>query len=97
MFHKIKNVYSSTNMTLTVEFVEGVTKKYDVKRLLKDFPVFAELKDDALFASVKVDTGGYGIVWSEDLDLSCDELWENGKLIPTPFDGLISFADTSKL
>ncbi len=23
--------------------------------------------------------GGYGIIWNDDLDLSCDELFENGK------------------
>lgn len=31
-----------------------------------------------VFASVSVDVGGYGIVWNDELDLSCDELWENG-------------------
>ncbi|MDO4617167.1 MAG: DUF2442 domain-containing protein [Lachnospiraceae bacterium] len=28
--------------------------------------------------SVSVDVGGYGIIWNDDLDLSCDELWERG-------------------
>ena len=32
----------------------------------------------ALIDSVGVGQGGYGIVWSDELDLSCDELWENG-------------------
>ncbi|WP_273061703.1 helix-turn-helix domain-containing protein [Lancefieldella rimae] len=32
-----------------------------------------------------------------DLDLSCDELWENGTEVVTPFDGLISFSDASEL
>ncbi|WP_423805896.1 DUF2442 domain-containing protein [Phascolarctobacterium succinatutens] len=33
---------------------------------------------NVLFNLVKVDVGGYGISWNDDLDLSCDELWENG-------------------
>lgn len=31
---------------------------------------------------VKVDAGGYGVSWNDDIDLSCNELWENG----TPID-----------
>jgi len=32
-----------------------------------------------LFEQVKVDTGGFGISWNDDIDLSCDELYINGK------------------
>ena len=31
-----------------------------------------------MFATVSVDVGGYGIVWNDELDLSYEELWENG-------------------
>ena len=31
-----------------------------------------------LFEQVKVDDGGYGVSWNDEIDLSCDELWENG-------------------
>lgn len=34
-----------------------------------------------LFASVKVDEGGYGVIWNDELDLSCDELYTNGENI----------------
>jgi len=30
---------------------------------------------------VKVDAGGYGISWNDDIDLSEYELWTNGKPI----------------
>lgn len=46
---------------------------------------------------MQVDTGGYRITWSDDLDLSSDELWTNGKVIETPFDGLLSFKDASDI
>ena len=29
--------------------------------------------------NVKVDAGGYGISWNDNIDLSSNELWENGK------------------
>ena len=32
-----------------------------------------------LFEQVKVDAGGYGISRNDDIDLSCEELYQNGK------------------
>ena len=98
MFHKIKNVSAMPDYKLSVQFSEGITKIYDVKPLFEKIPLFAELKEDyAEFACVTVDVGGYGIVWNDDLDLSCDELWENGVQVDTPFDGLMAFSDATEL
>jgi hypothetical protein len=98
MFHKIKNVSAISDYKLSVQFSEGVTKVYDIKPLFKRIPAFKQLKNNqSEFANVSVDVGGYGIVWNEDLDLSCDELWENGNKVKTPFDGLMAFSDATKL
>ena len=98
MFHKIRFVNALPDFRLSVMFSEGVTKIYDVKPLFERIPVFALLKDnDEIFYDVTVDMGGYGIVWNDELDLSCDELWEHGKIVENPFDGLMSFADASEL
>ena len=97
LFHKVKDVSALPGMRLSVQFANGVTKLYDVAPLTARFPVFAHLADEALFSSVEVDQGGYGIVWNDDIDLSCDELWENGTEVSTPFDGLMSFSDASEL
>ena len=79
MIHKIKSVSALPEYKLSVKFSEGITKIYDVKPLFEEIPIFAELeRHSELFASVSVDVGGYGIVWNDELDLSCDELWENG-------------------
>ena len=79
MFHKIKSVSALPEYKLSIEFSEEVTKIYDVKPLFKRIPLFSELeRHSELFASVSVDVGGYGIVWNDDLDISSDELWENG-------------------
>ena len=98
MFHKIKDVAALPEYKLSVQFSEGVTKIYDVKPLFVKIPLFAEFKENhAEFACVTVDVGGYGIVWNDDLDLSCDELWENGVQVNTPFDGLMAFSDATEL
>ncbi len=98
MFHKIKAVIPLPDYKLIVQFSEGVTKVYDVAALFERYPLFRALSDTpGAFASVYVDVGGHGVVWSDDLDLSCDEMWENGKEIRTPFDGLMAFSDASEL
>ena len=96
MFHKVKNVEVIYDRKLLVQFAEGVTKIYDISPLFEKYEIFIPLKDDIeLLSSVKVDIGGYGIVWNDELDLSCDELWENGVVIETPFDGLLAFSDAT--
>lgn len=98
MFHKIKNVAALPDYRLSVQFSEGVTKIYDIKPLFDRLPIFSALKDDKqTFYNVSVDVGGYGIVWNDELDLSCDELWEHGTQVHTPFDGLIAFSDATEL
>ena len=97
MFHKIKNVYPLSGYRLSVQFVEGCTKIYDMNPIFDSIPLFAELMDEHLFCDVAVDVGGHGIVWNDDLDISCDELWENGVEVQTPFDGLMAFSDASAL
>lgn len=97
MFHKIKSISPLPEYRLSVQFAEGCTKIYDVKPLFERIPPFDELKEPCLFSDVAVDVGGHGIVWNDDLDLSCDELWENGVETETPFDGLMAFSDATDL
>ncbi len=98
MFHKVKAVNALPDYRLSVQFSEGITKIYDVKPLFEKWPSFRALKDDSeLFSGVEVDLGGYGIVWNDDLDLSCNELYENGETVKTPFDGLMAFTEATEL
>jgi len=98
MFHKVKSVSPLPDFKLSIQFSEGVTKLYDLHPLFERNPAFCFLKEDpAAFGSVCVDVGGYGIIWDDDLDLSCDELWEHGIRIETPFDGLMAFSDATTL
>ena len=98
MFHKVKAVNPMPDLRLCVQFAEGITKIYDIKPLLSKWTAFQALEDQPqLFSPVEVDVGGYGIIWNDELDLSCNELFENGKTIETPFDGLIAFSDATLL
>ena len=97
MFHKIKNVTPLKDFKLSIQFAEGITKIYDMKKLIENNKIFADLKNINLFNSVEVDIGGYGVIWNDDIDISCDELFENSKKIDTPFDGLMAFSDATDI
>ena len=98
MFHKVKSVTPMQDMVLLIHFAEGQAKRYDVKPLLDRLPPFRSLADvKGLFDQVRVDAGGYGVSWNDDLDLSCDELWEHGQSVVTPFDRLIAFGDATDM
>jgi hypothetical protein len=76
--------------SLLVDFATGEKKKYNVKPLFDKWESFkALLLVQRLFEQVKVDVGGYGISWNDNIDLSCNELYENGKLISLSADCII--------
>jgi hypothetical protein len=75
-------------MVLNVEFISGVVKHYDVKPLMDKWEVFTDLTQSGLFNLVHVDTGGYGVVWNEYIDIACNELWENGYAVDSKGDSV---------
>ena len=81
MFHKIKKVIPKENLIIEVEFENKIKKEYDINKVIKKWTVFEKLKNNELFNKVKVDVGGYGISWDENIDLSCEEIWQNGEKI----------------
>ncbi len=62
---------------LLVHFDNGVEKSYDCGSLLA-LPQFHLLTTPAFFRAVRVDPGGYGISWNDNMDLSGYELWVRG-------------------
>lgn len=79
MFYKVQEVEPLPDYCLLVVFANGEKKKYDVRPLFEkweDFKALSVIK--GLFEQVKVDIGGYGVSWNDDIDLSCNELYDNG-------------------
>ncbi len=74
---KIQAVIPLEGRRLLVTFVNGIQKVYDCNRIIQQ-ERFRLLRNDAFFRAVKVDTGGYGISWDDEKDLSEYELWHNG-------------------
>lgn len=79
IFHYIKCVEPSDEYTLFVTFIDGTKKRYRVSLLFEKYEMFKVLQENhGLFETVRVDVGGYGISWNDDLDISCNELWDHG-------------------
>lgn len=76
----IKIKIDSQHHKLMVLFDNGITKEVDFKeKLQEDF--YSDLNNKTLFEQAKVDSGGYGISWNDDIDISEYELWNIGKII----------------
>lgn len=75
---KVQSVRPLESKRLLVKFANGVEKIYDCNPLLH-LDMFQLLKNEAFFKSVQVDSGGYGVSWNDNADLSEYELWANGK------------------
>lgn len=93
---KIKNVYPKDNMFLLVEFENGIFKLYDMKQLIPQFEIYKELENPDIFNLAYVDCGGSGIAWTDEIDVSEVELWENGTEIKSPFDCFLSFSEAAE-
>ena len=78
-FPRIEAVVPLPGKRLLVTFTNNVRKIYDCLPLLDD-KNFKSLLNDGLFKSVSADKHGYGISWSDEVDLSESELWLNGFL-----------------
>ncbi len=78
---KIETAKAIDDHTLLIIFDNQQKKKYDMTHLLNR-EMFTPLKNIALFKSVRVEQGGFGVVWTDSIDISEFELWKNGQIVP---------------
>ncbi len=82
MINRICSVCALDDHIVEAQFFNGDTKQYDIKQLFINFPQFKIFeKEKKLFQNVKVDAGGYGISWNDELDLDAETIWSDGILI----------------
>jgi hypothetical protein len=77
VYPKVRSVVPLSGKRLLVTFENDVQKLYDCSPLLQT-DMSRPLRDDWLFRVVRADAGGYGVSWTDGLDLSESELWEHG-------------------
>lgn len=77
--YTIKSIKAKKNYIVSATFRNGIIKEYDMKPLFSSFPQFQDfLTISGLFEQVRVDMGGYGISWNDNLDLDANDIWEDG-------------------
>ena len=80
MFHRIKKIKPLPGLRLQAVFRDGELRIYGVAPLQERWSAFRSLTEiPGLFELVQVDTGGYGVVWNDEIDLAAEEIWNNGK------------------
>ena len=81
---KIEDIVPLQNYGLLVFFCNGVIKKCDIKKFFnknKSLKTFLTLHKD-MFQYVRIQPGGYGIYWEENMSISDTELYDKGTKIP---------------
>ena len=87
MFHKITSLATLPDFVLLVGFQDGEYKQFDLKPYIEKYPPFRSLKDiNGLYEQAKIDVGGFGIVWNDDLDVSAEGIYEKGVPCSEPND-----------
>ena len=74
MILTVKDVEYVGDYTLICTFSDGVTKRVDLKPLLK-FPAFQELRDKNQFIQFGLDQT---IFWANGADIAPEHLYDNG-------------------
>ena len=77
-YPRVQAVQALPAKKLLVTFSTGETRVYDCQPLLREEP-FRPLADEALFQQARPDQHGYGVIWSDSIDLAESELWANGQ------------------
>ena len=79
-YPRVQAVQALPAKKLLVTFSTGETRVYDCQPLLRE-EAFRPLADEALFQQARPDQHGYGVIWSDSIDLAESELWANGKRV----------------
>ena len=93
MFHKAVDKKCLDGTALEVTFQDGLMKKYDVAALFNKYPQMKALQDRDVFLSGKL-VSPYGIIWTDDLDLETETIYEEGITIrkAAPLDNRVGAA-----
>lgn len=80
--HNIVECVVSENQKLLCFFVDGTVKIIDLADICEVEDVDKIIKNDKLYQSGKVGTGGYFVTFNDSIDISARLLYERGEQIP---------------
>lgn len=78
----IESVRPLEGFILEAVFTGGEIRHYDCKLLIDEIPAFRSMEEDPeIFEHPQIASGGYGVIWNDDLDVASEEIWDNGKVV----------------
>lgn len=82
---KVTKLLPLQDFHLYAEFSDGAKRIYNARKLFEDNPyVFQPMLDNPnMFYLAQIDCGGYGIMWSDEIDMDTYNIWLDG-IEPTP-------------
>jgi DNA-binding XRE family transcriptional regulator len=82
MYNRLTSISFEENLIIMAKFNDGKIVSYSIRQLYDQFPIFKELENDPLlFNNGIIAPGGCGIIFNDEIDIACEELYENGTLI----------------
>ena len=82
MYNRLTSISFEENLIIIAKFNDGKIVSYNIRQLYDQFPIFKELENDPLlFNNGIIAPGGCGIIFNDEIDIACEELYENGTLI----------------
>lgn len=75
---KIVKIEVTENYKIIAVFHNGSVKEFDFKPLLKE-KEYKDLNNLSFFKMAKIDAGGYGISWSDMIDIDSNDIWVTGE------------------
>ncbi len=79
---KIQYIKALEHYRLLIIFENGEIRLFSLLPKLHKHP-YSLLKEGDLFQKVRLDSGGYGVSWNDDIDISENEIWQNSSLLTT--------------
>lgn len=90
---KVEDIIPLSGAFLLVFFRDGKVKKCNIKDIVRNNKRFEVLLNSPqLFAGVKIQSGGYGITWGQELDIADSVLYDSGEHVPLSADDFVCFA-----
>ena len=82
MHYRAINIDFLADVTFKMTFQNGKIVKYDLSKLISKYPQFKRLREDRnLFMMGHLDSGGYGVIWNDELDLDATSVYLDGEVV----------------
>lgn len=82
MHYRALKITYLEDVKIKVTYQDGTIVKFDISTLFFKYPQFKILQENReLFMMGRLDPGGYGISWNDELDLDATSIYFDGEII----------------